>query len=65
MLSSLETPLVAGLFVAALALSLWTARQGAGAADSRATGETIWSLVAVAMLAVVSLAVRVGGSGGF
>lgn len=63
-LSSLETMLIAGLGAAALALAVWSARQAVGAAASRATGETAWSLVAVAMLAVVWLAVRLGGPGG-
>lgn len=63
-LTSLETVTLAALFAAALALSAWSARQGAKAAASRATGEVVWSIVAVAMLVVVSIAVGLGGHGG-
>lgn len=63
-LSSLETILVGGLVTATLVLALWCARQSLAAAASRATGEMAWSVVAVAVLAIVFLVVGFGGAGG-
>jgi len=64
-LSSLESLLLAGLIAAALAVALFGVRKSFGrAGSSPATGELAWSLVALAVLAGVSLAVGLGGPHG-
>lgn len=64
-LSSLESLLLAGLIAAALVVALFGIRKSVVVPDgSPRTGEIVWSLVALAVLAGVSLAAGLGGPHG-
>jgi hypothetical protein len=60
-LSTLESLFVAGFVLASIVLALVSAQRGIAASKAKAsTGELVWSLVAVVVLAGVSFAVRSG-----
>jgi len=62
-LSSLEWSLQVGLTAAALLVALASARRSFHA-PSRQSGELVWAVVAMAVLAAVSVAVGIGGTHG-
>jgi hypothetical protein len=60
-LTSFETTLQAALGAAALAVAAWSAVRSFGARDdSPKTGEIAWTVVALAILAGVTLAAGIG-----
>ncbi len=60
-LTSLESILQTGLVAAALAVAVWCAvRSATSGTGAPKTGEIAWTAVAVAVLAVVTLAAGVG-----